>query len=57
MAAGGFRLRKWVTNDKALRGRIERNESNATSAQNEEEETFAKVTLGTGAEVRDVKKF
>ena len=51
MAAGGFRLRKWMTNDKALRDRIERNESNATSARNEEEETFAKVTLGTGAEV------
>ena len=53
MAAGGFRLRKWMTNDKALRDRIERNESNATSARNEEEETFAKVTLGTGAKVSE----
>ena len=32
MAAGGFRLRKWITNGKALRDHIERNESNATSA-------------------------
>jgi len=51
IAAGGFKLRKWMTNGKALRDHIERNESNATSARNEEEETFAKVTLGTGAEV------
>ena len=43
-----------MTNDKALSDCIERNESNATSVQNEEEETFAKVMLGTGAEVRDV---
>ena len=57
LAARGFRLRKWMPNDKALRDRIEWNESNATSARNEEEETFAKVTLSTGAEVRDVKKF
>ena len=40
-----------MTNDKVLRDHIERNESNATSARNEEEETFAKVTLSTGAEV------
>lgn len=40
-----------MPNDKALRDRIERNESNATSARNEEEETFAKVTLSMGAKV------
>lgn len=57
MAAGGFRLWKWMTNDKAMRYCIEQNESNVTSTQNEEEETFTKVTLGTGAKVRDVKKF
>ena len=47
MAAGGFRLRKWLTNDKALRDRIEQNEekerseSNTTDAS-DGEETFAK---------------
>lgn len=40
-----------MPNDKALIDCIERNESNATSARNEEEETFAKVTLSTGAKV------
>ena len=51
MATGGFRLRKWMTNDRALRERIEQNERNATSTGNEEEETFAKATLGMGSEV------
>ena len=43
-----------MPNDKALRDRIERNESNTTSARNEEEETFAKVMLSTGAEVSKI---
>lgn len=51
MASGGFRLRKWMTNDKALSDRIERNESNATGGRNEGEETYAKLTLGSGSDV------
>ena len=57
MAAGGFRLRKWLTNDKALRDRIEQNEekerseSNTTDAS-DGEETFAKIALGSGSEIK-----
>ena len=53
MAAGGFRLRKWLTNDKALRDRIEQSEENESATdRNDEEETFAKIALGSGSEIK-----
>ena len=53
MAAGGFRLRKWLTNDKALRDRIKQSEENESATdRNDEEETFAKIALGSGSEIK-----
>ena len=53
MAAGGFRLRKWLTNDKALRDRIEQSKENESAAdRNDEEETFAKIAQGSGSEIK-----
>ena len=50
MAEGGFKLRKWLTNDKALRDRIEQNENPSNAkGKNDDEETFAKIALGTGS--------
>ena len=52
MAEGGFKLRKWLTNDKALRDRIEQNENPSNAkGKNDDEETFAKIALGTGSEI------
>ena len=53
MAEGGFKLRKWLTNDKALRDRIEQNENPSNAkGKNDDEETFAKIALGTGSEIK-----
>lgn len=51
MSSGGFQLRKWMTNDKALRDRIEQAESNATQSAiaTSEEETYAKFALGSAS--------
>ena len=50
MAEGGFKLRKWLTNDKALRDRIEQNENPSNAkGKNDDEETFAKIALGTAS--------
>ena len=52
MAEGGFKLRKWLTNDKALRDRIEQNENPSNAkGKDDDEETFAKIALGTGSEI------
>lgn len=51
MVVGGFRLWKWMINDKVLRDCIEWNESNVISVWNEEEEMFVKVMFGMGVEV------
>ena len=52
MAEGGFKLRKWLTNDKALRDRIEQNENPSNAkGKGDDEETFAKIALGTGSEI------
>ena len=50
MASGGFKLRKWMTNDKVLRERIAQIESNATESAivTSEEESYAKFILGSG---------
>lgn len=50
MAKGGFKLRKWMTNDKVLRERIAQIESNATESAivTSEEESYAKFILGAG---------
>lgn len=53
MAEGGFKLRKWLTNDKALRDRIEQNENPSNAkGKNDDEETFAKIALETGSEIK-----
>lgn len=53
MAEGGFKLRKWLTNDKALRDRIEQNENPGNAkGKNDDEETFANIALGTGSEIK-----
>jgi hypothetical protein len=44
MAEGGFRLRKWRTNDSELRLRIHQ-EQGLDSAQDSEEQTYAKTAL------------
>ena len=51
MLEGGFRLRKWKTNDKKLKQRIEKCEQTLTSDSQDkvsghDDTTFAKVTLG-----------
>ena len=48
MAEGGFRLRKWRTNDQALRSRIEAQNAEFTQDR-EEHETYAKTTLACPA--------
>ena len=63
MAAGGFRLLKWFTSDKALRDRIEQNEekkkerseSNTTDAS-DGEETFEKSRSDWDRKLRKVAK-
>lgn len=53
MAEGGFKRRKWLTNDKALRDRIEQNENPSNAkGKNDDEETFAKIALGTGSGIK-----
>ena len=49
MAEGGFKLRKWKTNDEVLRGLIARDENHETANESvtNEEETYAKLTLGS----------
>ena len=51
LASGGFKLRKWMTNDKALRDLIDEAETKLTAAESvtNEEETYAKFTLGSEA--------
>ena len=58
MASGGFRLRKWVTNDRRLRDRIKVRESTEShSYRPVEEESYAKQTLnlGTGSNCNEQK--
>ena len=49
LASGGFKLRKWMTNDKALKDLIEQDENckPENASVTTEEETFAKFTLGS----------
>lgn len=49
LAEGGFKLRKWKTNNKCLRDQISReeNESKFQNTPNEEPESYAKSTLGS----------
>ena len=51
LASGGFKLRKWMTNDKALRDLTDEAETKVTAAESvtNEEETYAKFTLGSEA--------
>ena len=54
MSSGGFQLRKWMTNDKALRDRSEQAESNAmqSAIATSEEEMYAKFAVGSGSASR-----
>ena len=49
LASGGFKLRKWMTNDKALKDLIEQDENRKpeNASVTTEEESFAKFTLGS----------
>ena len=47
MASGGFRLRKWKTNDKQLRDRIAEQEKNGDQKVTSDEQTYAQLTLGS----------
>lgn len=49
MARGGFKLRKWMTNDKVLKGLIDAQENQETASESvtTEEETYAKFSLGS----------
>ena len=52
LASGGFKLRKWMTNDKALKDLIEEDENRKPEnvkpeSVTTEEESFAKFTLGS----------
>ena len=49
LASGGFKLRKWMTNDKALKDLIEQDENckPENASVTTEEDTFAKFTLGS----------
>ena len=49
LASGGFKLRKWMTNDKALKDLIEHDENRKpeNASVTTEEESFAKFTLGS----------
>ena len=49
LARGGFKLRKWKTNDEVLRGLIaqDENHKSADESVTNEEETYAKLTLGS----------
>ena len=48
MACGGFKLRKWITNDKVLKGLIDAEENHETASESvtSEEEMYTKFTLG-----------
>ena len=48
MARGSFKLRKWMTNDKVMKGLIDAEENHETASESvtSEEETYAKFTLG-----------
>ena len=47
MARGSFNLRKWMTNDKVMKGLIDAEENHETASKSvtSEEETYAKFTL------------
>lgn len=49
LARGGFKLRKWMTNDEVLRGLIAQDDNRKTADDGvtNEEETYAKLTLGS----------
>ena len=49
LARGGFKLRKWMTNDEVLTGLIAQDENRKTANDGvkNEEETYAKLTLGS----------
>ena len=52
MACEGFKLRKWMTNEKALRDHIEQSESPSNAiCRNEEEETCIKFMVRIGLEI------
>ena len=46
MAEGGFRLRKWLTNDHQLRGIVECERNGDITREIGDDETYAKVSLG-----------
>ena len=47
MAKGGFRLRKWLTNDPNLRAEMGKVEKEGAASENvEDDQSYAKATLG-----------
>jgi hypothetical protein len=55
MAEAGFKLRKWLTNDKKLREKIDNSEtgpgSNCLQPNADGEESYAQQTLGIGSKL------
>ena len=56
MSEGGFKLRKWKTNDRILAGKIAENENEKIKEALNEESTYAKETLGLSKETGGMTK-
>ena len=59
MARGGFKFRKWMTNDKVLKCQIDAEENHETVSESvtSKEETYAKFTLGSEISQSRPKEF